>query len=46
MSRMSDLAVDIEELLLEGKMTNKEIAEQLDVPVDWVVAVERQIDGD
>ena len=38
MSRMSDLALEIEERLAAGA-TQDEIAEALEVPVDWVEAV-------
>ena len=38
MSRMSDMALEIEERLATGA-THNEIAEALQVPVEWVEAV-------
>jgi len=38
MSRMSDLALEVEERLATGA-THDDIAEALEVPVEWVEAV-------
>ena len=38
MSRMSDLALEVEERLAAGA-THDDIAEALEVPVEWVEAV-------
>lgn len=38
MSRMSDLALDIEERLIAGEKP-EDIAEALKVPLDWIEAV-------
>ena len=43
MSRMSELAADIEELLVGTSMTKLEIAERLNIPVEWVDQAEAQI---
>ena len=39
MSRMSDLMLDIQEDLEEGKLSFAEIAAKYEVPVTWVVEV-------
>jgi methyl coenzyme M reductase subunit C-like uncharacterized protein (methanogenesis marker protein 7) len=43
MSKMSELAADIEELLVGTSMTKLEIAERLNIPVEWVDQVEDEI---
>ena len=43
MSRMSELAADIEELLVGTSMTKLEIAERLNIPVEWVDQAEDEI---
>ena len=37
MGRMSELALEIEELSFEG-LTMREIAEELEIPIEWVAA--------
>jgi len=37
MGRMSELAAEIEELSFEG-LTMREIADELDIPIEWVSA--------
>ena len=37
MGRMSELAAEIEELSFEG-LTMREIAEELEIPIEWVAA--------
>lgn len=44
MSRMADLAADIEELLISTKLTKLEIAERLNIPVEWVDQAAAQLD--
>lgn len=39
MSRMSDLAIDIQCDLEDGELSFAEIAERHDVPINWVVEV-------
>lgn len=39
MSKMSELCLDIEDLLIDG-YSHEAIAEKLNVPVDWVQGVE------
>lgn len=40
MSRMSEIAAEIEEMILAGNLANKEIAKVLNVPVEWVNSTE------
>ena len=37
MGRMSELALEIEDLSFEG-LTMREIAEELEIPIEWVAA--------
>ena len=39
MSVMSELHLDIEEMLLQGTMSYEEIATTLEIPVSWVTEV-------
>ncbi len=43
MSMMSELAAEIEELLIGTKLTKLEIAERLNIPVEWVEQTEDEI---
>lgn len=43
MSKMSELAAEIEELLVGTKLTKLEIAERLNIPVEWVEQTEDEI---
>lgn len=43
MSKMSELAAEIEELLISTKLTKLEIAERLNIPVEWVEQTEDEI---
>ena len=43
MSKMSELAAEIEELLIGTKLTKLEIAERLNIPVEWVEQTEDEI---
>ena len=45
MSRMSNLAIEVEELLLNGNSPD-EIAEIVGVPVDWVLGVQDVMEND
>lgn len=44
MSRMANIIIEIEELLLAGKMPD-EIAESLSIPVSWVYDTEDRLVG-
>jgi len=52
MSRMSDIAIEIEDLIMNGSLSNEEIAKVLNVPIEWVESVEQSgnfddsMDGD
>jgi len=39
MSRMSEISIDIENLLIDG-VSRTDIAQRLNVPIDWVYGVE------
>ena len=43
MSKMSELYIEIEELLMEG-MTPSRVADSLGVPLEWVKSVEQTSD--
>lgn len=43
MSRMSDMMIEIEELIVAGELSNEAIAETLKVPLDWVETVEENL---
>ena len=43
MSRMSDINLSIREYLLTGDYSNREIAEMLNIPVEWVNSVEDEM---
>jgi hypothetical protein len=43
MSRMSDLAIDIEDMLLNGK-TVEETAKALGIPTSWVTPIQEMIE--
>lgn len=45
MSKMADLAAEIEELLIGTKLTKLEIAERLNIPVEWVDQTEENINA-
>ena len=52
MSRMSEIAIEIEDLIMNGSLSNEEIAKVLNVPIEWVESVEQSgnfddsMDGD
>jgi hypothetical protein len=41
MSRMSEIAMEIEDLILVGNLSNEEIAKVLNVPIEWVESTEK-----
>jgi len=43
MSRMSDINLSIREYLMDGEYSNREIAERLNIPIEWVNAVEEDM---
>ena len=43
MSRMSEMVIEIEELIVAGELSNEAIAETLKVPLDWVETVEENL---
>ena len=43
MSRMSEIHMEIESLVLEGRLSNVEISKILNVPLDWVESVEESL---
>ena len=43
MSRMSEIAMEIEELILAGNLSNEEIAKVLNVPIEWVESTEQSL---
>ena len=43
MSKMSDLALDIQEAIEAGELTFAEIAAKYNVPLDWVVQVNEEL---
>ena len=43
MSRMSEIAMEIEELLLAGNLSNEDIASKLNVPLEWVESTEESL---
>ena len=43
MSRMSEIAMEIEELILAGNLSNEDIASKLNVPLDWVESTEESL---
>ena len=43
MSRMSEIAMEIEELLLAGNLSNEDIASKLNVPLEWVESAEESL---
>lgn len=43
MSRMSELALEIETAIDDGELTFAQIAEKFNVPLDWVLDVAYQI---
>lgn len=44
MSRISDILIEIEEMLASGMMPN-EVAKALDIPVSWVYETEERLTG-
>jgi hypothetical protein len=38
---MSEIAMEIEDLILVGNLSNEEIAKVLNVPLDWVESTEK-----
>ena len=44
MSKMSSLALDIQEAIEAGELTFAEIAAKYEVPIDWVQCVFEQLD--
>lgn len=44
MSRMTNIIIEIEELLMAGKMAD-EIAEMLSIPLSWVYDTEDRLSG-
>ena len=44
MSRMSELALDIQEAIEAGELTFAEIAAKYEVPIDWVECIFEQLD--
>lgn len=45
MSRMGEIVMEIEELLLSGRLSNELIAKALNVPVEWVDETEERLSG-
>lgn len=43
MSRMSEIAMEIEELILAGNLSNEDIASKLNVPLEWVESTEESL---
>ena len=43
MSKMSEIAMEIEEMILAGNLSNEEIAKVLNVPLDWVESTEQSM---
>lgn len=43
MSRMSDIDLSIREFLADGDYSNREIAEMLNIPIEWVNSVEEDM---
>ena len=43
MSKMSDLAIDIQEAIEAGELTFAQIAAKYEVPIDWVECVNDQL---
>ena len=44
MSKMSSLALDIQEAIEAGELTFAEIAAKYEVPIDWVQCIFEQLD--
>lgn len=45
MSKMSELMIDVEEMLNDG-IEPVTVAKMLDIPLDWVLTVDTYINGD
>lgn len=45
MSKMSELSIDIEEMLVDGH-DPKTVAQVLDIPLEWVLITDTYINGD
>lgn len=43
MSRMADIDLSIREFLFSGDYSNREIADMLNIPIEWVNAVEEDM---
>lgn len=43
MSKMSEMMIEIEEMILAGNFTNEEIAKVLNVPLEWVESTEQSM---
>lgn len=45
MSKMSEIAMEIESMIMVGDLSNEEIAKALNVPLEWVVSTEESMAG-
>ena len=43
MSKMSDLMIEIENLIVDGQLSFSQIADNLGVPIDWVDTVATEL---
>lgn len=43
MSKMSEIAMEIESMIMVGDLSNAEIAKALNVPIEWVNSVGEQV---